>query len=438
MAISARRRTVPAKAVVFPFVPDRPFEFALIVAATFSMLNASAGIIGALSIAGGAVLLSLMRRDVTGQALKWWPLFGFCLLQVLTTVWSLDRGVTIRYSLQLLLTAYVGVFAILARRPTDLIRAIVIGGLAAVALSLVSGVKGHFSATGETLVGLMGSKNAMSYTAGLVAQACLALLVLRVSFLWKALGLVGFLVCFAVAVSVHAAMGTISAALGVLLFPTLWVASRLPKSWRDVLVALVVLFSVMGGLIWLQIGNQITAMVLGALHKDPGLTGRAQLWAFAHQFIQARPILGRGYKEVWVGQSVDTIGLLRWAGLTDGRTFYFHQTYIEATVDSGYIGVTLLILTYIAIAYGFVRKFIAGMSDGVQFFFIMFLLLMLRSFTETLMQPFGQTVFIVYAAGVAAWADMPRAVKASPRPRDRSRWSRLQNGFSRADWPARA
>jgi exopolysaccharide production protein ExoQ len=398
--------------------PLRPVEFLLLVVAIGATMFPTAGPLGAFAIVGGVGGVGLLRRDVAMRSIRWLPLLAYPLLQVASMVWSLDRSVTLRYSLELFLTAYLGLLCVLALGPEDALKAIFVASVAMVGISILSGVRGHYSASGLVLVGVEGSKNNMSYTAQLAAQACLGMLLLRAHPLWKLAAAAAFLPCFYVAVAVHAATGTISALVGLGLFAGVFLTSKAPRGVRLWLVLSALVALACAVLLRDELAALANDALFRLLNKDATLTGRTELWRQAEGFIQARPLLGRGYKEIWIGQSADTIGLLRWAGVADGREFYFHNSYLEAGVDSGFVGIGVLSLTLLAITYGLTRRFIEGLTPAQQFFAIMFALLLLRSFTETLMQPFSIAPCLIYIAGVCAFAgrrgEASQGLPASP------------------------
>jgi exopolysaccharide production protein ExoQ len=350
----------------------------------------------------GALLLSKIAPFM-GRMRYFWPLLAYPLLQVLSTVWSLNQPVTIRYSVQLLATGAFGAYCGFFLTERKSLWAIFTSSALAVIISIASRHKGE-SAEGDVLVGIAGSKDAMSFLAQLAAQSAMGIAMLpRLNFKWRVLAGLIFLPAAYVSLSVHAATGVITLILGAIIFAGLLVLALTPFMFRIITVVCLLLLGVMAVIFHHELADLASDFMFRVLHKDATLTGRTVLWRFAEGFISQRPVLGRGYKEIWLGTSVDTEGLLRWAGLTDGRGFFFHETYLDAGVDSGLIGVAVLITTFVAILAGIVWKFVAQPSVERAFFLTMFLLLMVRSFGETLMQPFSPYCAIVFATGVYAF-----------------------------------
>jgi O-antigen ligase len=72
------------------------------------------------------------------------------------------------------------------------------------------------------------------------------------------------------------------------------------------------------------------AMVTTVLGRDPTLTKRTVIWAFALQMIEARPLLGYGYGVFW-----DSVGSV-------ARVVNAHNGYLTVILDLGVLGAILL------------------------------------------------------------------------------------------------
>src|SRR5512134_769809 len=67
-------------------------------------------------------------------------------------------------------------------------------------------------------------------------------------------------------------------------------------------------------------------MITTILGRDPTLTKRTVIWAFALQMIEARPLLGYGYGVFW-----DSVGSV--AGVVNA-----HNGYLTVILDLGFVG----------------------------------------------------------------------------------------------------
>ena len=345
------------------------------------------------------------------------PLIAYPLLTVVSTLWSLAPAITLRYSLQLLFTAYVGLYLGLYRRPSDIVKVVFLSTSLGFLLSVASDQQGQ-SANGMVLVGLVGSKNAMAFLAQWTALSALAMLVMpKTSPIYRLAGLLMLAPASYVALHVQATAAALSLFAGFALFIALYALARMPAAIRYV-TAGVLVGSVLAALLlkdlWIPSAEDFLIRVL---HKDLTFTGRTVLWDHAREFMARRPLLGRGYKEIWSGGSVDTQGLLRFAKIIDGRGFYFHETYLDAGVDCGLIGVAVLVLSFTIIAVGLGWRYLQRPSVSLAYFLTMDGLLMLRSFGETLMQPLSPYCVLLFCIGVVALAGGPVFRTASSPPR---------------------
>ena len=103
------------------------------------------------------------------------------------------------------------------------------------------------------------------------------------------------------------------------------------------------------------------AELLGLIGKDPSLTGRTDLWAWAREMIDKRPWLGYGYTGFWQGldgASAYIIRAARWP------VPYSHNGILDLWLDIGLVGV----LAYsIGFAINLLRAiFIARFSTGME------------------------------------------------------------------------
>jgi O-antigen ligase len=94
----------------------------------------------------------------------------------------------------------------------------------------------------------------------------------------------------------------------------------------------------------------LTVMILGVflvsifynyllllLGRDPNLTDRAIIWDLIVPYIASKPVLGYGFGSFWAGGYVATF-IERWGFIGNA-----HSGYLEALLNGGFIGFTLLI-----------------------------------------------------------------------------------------------
>jgi|CXWL01.1.fsa_nt_gi exopolysaccharide production protein ExoQ len=362
-----------------------------------------------------ALLIAARPAESLQAFLRWWPLLLVPILAFASFIWSDLPGASARYGFQLLFTAFAGALLAVLVPPHRFISVLFLAMFVFCLLCIASGRQGD-SAHGAVLVGLTGSKNQMALAGFNLLVPAIAVALMRQSPNWLRLlaipgALLGLLVV-AITASATAFLLTAAAAPGLI---ALHLMQRFTPAAR--VGVFVVLAVIAVPLIFLapEISNAIDTFMWEVLGKDPTLTGRTYLWAQAQQLIEARPILGYGYQAIWLGESADTLGLLRWAGISDGRSFHFHNTYLQVGVDTGMIGMVVLIGTLAATGFAGVRQAIFTPTTATSFFFLSFLLTIVLTFTDVVLAPMQPRTLLLFAAAVYLYGHVTKP--AEPRQR---------------------
>ena len=347
---------------------------------------------------------------------RWWPLLMMPIMAFLSFLWSDYPDVAGRYGFQLLLTAAIGV--LIARRltPERFAVTLFIGMLIFCVASIVNGRQGP-SAEGMVLIGLTGSKNAMAMAANMLVASSIAVLFLpglKMTLRW--LAIVGLAIGIYVVAVASSATAVLMAVGSAGMFCMMCVMQKLPPSGRAsvILGSLAVLIPIF--FLQNEINDAIATFMRDVLHKDPTLTGRTYLWERADDLISRRPLLGYGFQAIWLSDNPDTLGILRWAGQTDGRVFNFHSTYRQIGVDLGLVGAGVLVLTILAVVVCGVRQFIVAPSVATSFAFTFFILLVSKTFTEVIMVTFSAQTLLFYACATYAFYDTTRGAQSRLAP----------------------
>ncbi len=344
------------------------------------------------------------------------PLLFLPLFAAASSMWSDVPDISLRYGVQLVVTVIMGVM--LGRHLTlrDLLLAVFIGTTIACVIGLASGRMG-VSDGGPVMIGLSGSKNQMGYIAlfWLSAALCVAgsgayRLPARI-FASLAVVPASFLL-----VQADSATALVSMAVLVGVLAMLAVASILGRGGRlfALLAAALLTVPVVVGLP--EIERQIDVLRTDVLQKDARLTGRTLLWESADVLIAQSPVIGHGYKAIWLGPKGK--GLLARNKQRDGRAFHFHDTFREIMADLGAIGLVLFLLPLAYAALRAVLLLIAEVDAPRAFAFATLATIILRIRTELVLGPFMIDTALLYAV-VAALAVMPLAVagaSSEPRP----------------------
>jgi exopolysaccharide production protein ExoQ len=183
--------------------------------------------------------------------------------------------------------------------------------------------------------------------------------------------------------------------------------------------------------------EKVQAFTQDVLKKDTTLTGRTYLWARADELIQERPVLGHGYRAILVGGTVEGQGVLRWAGQQDGRTFHFHSTYKDVTVDFGYVGLILFVGTMGLALFLLTRLVLFHPTPAYSFFLASFLTILSKSPAELVLGQFYITFAMLFT--LWAWAFTKPPEDAQWPVRARTPVANRRVGFEdAADLPIRA
>ncbi|WP_369061743.1 O-antigen ligase family protein [Caulobacter sp. 73W] len=363
-----------------------------------------------LQLAVLGALVWLKPVTVIGAVQRAWPLIAIGVLVCLSTLWSTAPGVSLRYGAQLALTIAIAVTIVAVSPLRTYVRGVFLSTFLILLICIAYGRRGA-SAEGPVLIGILGSKNAMGVLSQLVLVSGLAVLGDGRQPLWARLpALAGLPAAAFVLATGQSAGGMITAVLGVGLLIGFGALGLLPPRGRAAAAAILVLMLAPLAAAMPILVEEAQTFASDVLHKDAGLTGRDWLWAFADRLIADRPLIGHGFRSTWLGDNSTTLGLLRWAGLTDGKGFHFHDTYREWAVDFGLLGAAAIGL---ALAASGVRLIIHAVSrPGLAPAFVvsMFLVMAVRAKVENVFMPFQPTTLLLFA--LAAWGWLASAAPA--------------------------
>ncbi len=332
-------------------------------------------------------------------------------LAVLSTLWSEAPATTLRTAIQYASTI---VCAIIAARVLA-VRTLALGGLVGatvvVLYSLAVGRYEYDVLDGTyALVGAFASKNQLGFFVSIAILLGGFLLAARSSGLIVkgaaagAIALAGYaLVASQSATSVIslAGVGAVSAVV--------WLVSRIPPNRRIVVLAGGVALIAVAAFAALQMGA--FSGLLAIFGKDATLTGRTYLWSEGIAAAAENPWLGKGYAAFWVHGSAHAERLWEEFYIASRTGFHFHNTYIEAAVELGLVGLGLLVVL-LALLIGLVLRQLlrARASLATLLPVAVVALLLVRSMVEIdVFTPYTVGTFLLYAsfaillAGPAAW-----------------------------------
>lgn len=406
--------------ILFAYLPE------IVAFIIFFLMSLQVPELGAMSVLGqmGAVALLLAFRPAAAleTVLRWWPLLLMPIVAMASALWSDVPSASLRYGAQFLFTAFVGVHLARLLPPQRFLAIFLVAAFIFCALGVFANRYGP-SFHGVVPIGLTGSKNAIGSAAALLLAAGVAILLspgISRTMRWigvLAIPLAAYFVIRAESATALAAAGASAAALC-----GLWVLQRVPAGGRlAVMIGAGIVLLPLGvllpeGLAWLE------RFMTDTLDKDPTLTGRTILWAAADELAARRPLLGYGFQAIWMGDSSDSIGLHRLTGMTDGRSFHFHNQYLSIMVDLGLVGILPFVAGIVLAIGAGVRQFVLRPTMATSFFFVIFVIMVARGSLDQIVGPLSVQTVLFYASSVYAFAPVLQHA-ASPVPQGR-RWER--------------
>jgi exopolysaccharide production protein ExoQ len=361
-------------------------------------------------------LLFIIRPSTfLGTLVKWWPLLLTPVLATASFAWSSVPDVSARYGAQLLFTAFVGVHLARMMTPKRFLTVLLLSVFVFCIMCILNGRIGP-SADGWVLIGLTGSKNQMSYEGQMLLMAGMsAFLMGGISQPVRWIALLSIPMAIYILSITHSVTGLLLAVGGSIALFMLAFAQRVTPGGR--LAIGLAMLAVIAPLTMLapELQQAMDHFLYDTLNKDPTLTGRTILWERADVLISHKPLLGYGYQAIWMGDSFETIGLKRLTGITDGRTFHFHNTFRQIGVDTGFVGMAIFVITLVVVGLRGFWQLLINPTPATSFFYAIFLLLLSRAFTDLIITPFSIHTILLYACGVYAfWKPENAAAQDQP------------------------
>ncbi|MBZ9809534.1 MULTISPECIES: O-antigen ligase family protein [unclassified Mesorhizobium] len=337
------------------------------------------------------------RRFLRHLSSAWLPL-SFAAYVCFSVFWSDAPGITARTAVQYfshIACAYVAARAVSVRTLT-------IGALVGIFVVLLYSLKvGAYSEDvldgTYNFVGAFASKNQIGFVASLgIYFSVVFIAFLRHGRLSLFLTVPVVLLSAYLLVISHSATSMASTPAVLALVMLLAMSKVLSRRYRRVIFLVGTGMLVVTILVALNLG--LMDFVLGLFGKDSTLTGRTYLWEQGWNAAQRAPMLGVGYAAYWVQGFAEAERLWNEFYITTRTGFHFHNTYIEALVELGFVGATLVSLVILRTLYGHVSTVAFGTwrADSVVLAGVMVLLL-IRSFVEVeILNPYIMGSFLMY------------------------------------------
>lgn len=342
---------------------------------------------------------------------------SFGLVTAASVLWSAQPDATLRASIQYLSTLAIGIIAARVIAPRDLARGGIVGVSLILAVSVAVGNYAYdYLDTTYAFVGAFGSKNQLGWYASLgIVFALTTLIDGRSGYLWRLVAIAVAIASAAALFASESAGSILTLAAALLLATTLAIIGRVPPTERLVVVVLGILAGVLLLGVALQVG--VFETVLGVFGKDSTLTGRTFLWQEGIIAAGERPFFGLGYYAYWVVSYPPAERLWEAFYITSRTGFHFHNTYIEAAVNVGLIGLATLVMVLLVYVVATLRAILLGRPEaGTILLATAGALLIMRSFVEIdFMTPYTVGTFL-FAYGLTSLLAIRRTPDARPYP----------------------
>jgi exopolysaccharide production protein ExoQ len=263
-------------------------------------------------------------------------------------------------------------------------------------------------------LGIFASKNEFAFTMSVFVMLSFAVAIdRRVGQPTRAFGMLGLPVGVFMLV-MGQSTGALVSSLAVLSLGTVLALFRyVPSFGRLLLTVLSVLAMAAILLVAWSFRAEIQSAFLGATGKDMTLTGRTELWEVAFGEIARHPLLGQGFKAVWVPGN--PVAEEMWArfGISSKSGFHFHSTWISNTVEIGFLGIAIEASAFMATLVLVSRWAIAAPSVGSIFFAIFAVQQAMLSFVEVVAyDQFQNGTIMLVSALVFGWRFRTETVQA--------------------------
>ena len=347
------------------------------------------------------------RAQVLPLMARGWPILLLPPWVLLTTLWSAVPMETFKYALQGILCVVICFYIASRISIRTFISALVVALTFYEVMSIPRLGDYNFA-------GVMFEKNFFAYRMSTLVFAALVVLLDKQypRYLRIAAGPIAALALFMIYKS-HSATSFVVGLMGIgVIFGAAWIWGP-ARGYRAFIIAIAVAL-VAGVALYLYRDPNFNAetWLLNALGKDSTLTGRQELWDYAGKLIEQKPLLGMGFGSFWLPERVDAQALLDSHFKPRGIPFLFHNSYIELTVYSGYIGLTLGLIGWIWSFGANMGRVLARGTVATAFFATIGIIALARSYVESdLWQPFDYAQMIIWIGAIYPWAREQSAVR---------------------------
>lgn len=329
--------------------------------------------------AGGLLMISKPERTLRALIGSWYVMIvpGYCVLSVL---WSQYPALSLRYGIQLALTAAIAIVIANRVKPLTFFHCLFgIYSIGVVGSVLFGRVRDDIGAW----VGIFGSKNAFAGAVSGFALASLALTFDRsVPRALRLCALGGLVLSGPLLLKAQSAGAILFTFPAICIAIAILFSKRMTSGQKITVVGFVLVVGAMVVMALLGLSDFFFDLLLEYTGKDATLTGRTDLWEYAFQSIREQPWLGLGYQAFWVQDYGPAEVLWAMFGIESRYGFNFHNTYISNAVELGLIGVTLQIVLFYSAVFLTLRRALRKPVSENAFLAAFIVSILCSSFTE--------------------------------------------------------
>lgn len=341
-----------------------------------------------------------------------WIFLAYPAMCVVSTLWSLSPGGTLRLSLQVSMTIVFALFIGWRYSVLMLVKSLAVVLSIGIFLSMLHWAVGIFPwpvySPAGGLAGLFASKSMLGLRSLFLLPCLLAVLLMngqdvgRVFRILSALSVVVTFLALGLSLSITSVL-LLPFTVGILLV-LCW--NRIPPtaSAAGLLVALLVVS--VGPVLVVVAGIDPIETVLGAVGKSSSLTGRVDIWHVANIVRDENPFLGIGFGSFWNASEYFNERLAtQEAGAVTSRSF--HNFVLEILVGLGWAGLAAMAAliftatTRLWVLFKRTRSPASACAISLIFSGVCAALL-----TPNLFSPYDFTMILIVAFGVSAQEDL--------------------------------
>ncbi|HMD02944.1 MAG TPA: O-antigen ligase family protein, partial [Candidatus Baltobacteraceae bacterium] len=295
-----------------------------------------------------ATRLLSMKRELPALLAGSAPLLVYLVLCFVSTLWSVEPGITLKNSIELIGSTVVALYIVASLKLADFLSVLVVFFSASAILSLLlivaSPGRGRMFWGGGAWDGIYEEKNALGAAMALAIIVILSyLLRRRAKFKLAAAG------ALALCVGLLAGSNSVTAILdcgAVLCIGALAIACVSPN-YGGVARALAGIGATLAVAFAAAIGFNSDALY-ALIGRSQALSGRTDFWPYLYEAVKARPIFGYGYGAFF--RSPASRDYLSYYVIEAGgwSPYHAHNSFLQACLDTGYVGLASVVFLIIA------------------------------------------------------------------------------------------